>query len=238
LIQHRDVLSISITEEDELIFASDCSGGIGRKSADMVQVDPEIVGYYSFRVAVMECLAVGANLLAVQLFNFTDDTVWEKYCQGVRTGLSELDIDDIPLTGSSESNITLKQSAIGITCIGRRKKKRKKVSRENHLYALIGTPLSGDEVLEHGLSVAPLSLFNKCIHHPSIIDILPVGSKGVRHELSLLTGKLLGTGDVDSFHDLDKSSGPATSFIITYKAEEETAIKKLTEGFYQSIHFI
>ncbi|PFA62121.1 ATP-binding protein [Bacillus sp. AFS015802] len=237
MIQHRDVLSISISEEDELIIASDCSGGIGRKTADVVKVDPEIVGYYSFRVAVMECLAVGARLKAVQLLNFTDDTVWEKYCQGVRTGLCELGIDDISITGSSESNIILNQSALGLTCIGIRKKKPLQLSRDNLSYALIGTPLVGDEVMGHESSIAPLNLFNKCIHHPSIIDILPVGSKGVRHELSLLTGRPLRKGEVHSLHDLEKSSGPATSFIITYKPEEETVIKNLTEGFYQSIHF-
>jgi hypothetical protein len=237
MIQHRDALSISITEEDELILASDCSGGIGRKSADVVQVDPEIVGYYSFRVAVMECLAVGARLMAVQLLNFTSDAVWEKYSCGVRSGLGELNMDDIPITGSSESNIILNQSALGVTCIGIRKKKPRKLSRDNLSYAIIGKPLVGDEVMDHESSIAPLILFNKCIHHPSIIDILPVGSKGVRHELSLLTGKPLRNGDVHTLHDIEKSGGPATSFIITYKAEEETVIRNLTEGFYQSIHF-
>ena len=34
MIEHRDALSISITDKDELIIASDCSGGIGNKPGD------------------------------------------------------------------------------------------------------------------------------------------------------------------------------------------------------------
>lgn len=234
MIGNRDVLSISINEEDELILASDCSGGIGRKNDDVVQADTEVVGYFSFRVAVMECLSAGARLVAVQLFNFTSDTVWEKYTQGVRMGLRELGMEDVPLTGTSESNISLKQSALGITCIGLRKK-MDQTSKQGNSFALIGTPLVGDEVLKFQSCVAPLSLFKKCTLHPSITDILPVGSKGVRHELSVLTGMELRKEEVHSLQDLEKSSGPATSFIISYEAEDETVIREMTEGYYQSL---
>ncbi|PFG06179.1 ATP-binding protein [Bacillus sp. es.034] len=235
MIGNRDTLSISITDKDELIIASDCSGGIGNKPDDAVQVDPEIVGYFGFRVAVMECLSVGARLMAVQLLNFTGDSVWERYASGVRLGLSELGMDDIPLTGSSESNFNLNQSALGVTCIGMRVKEPPHVPHPSLSYALIGTPLVGEEVLIHESSIAPLDLFHTCIHHPSIVDILPVGSKGVRHELSLLVGKPLKRGDVYSTHDLDKSGGPATSFIISYNKEEEQDIRKLTGGHFQSL---
>ncbi|MCA1058612.1 ATP-binding protein [Rossellomorea aquimaris] len=235
MIDNRDVLSVTINEEDELIIASDCSGGIGTKTDDVVRVDPEVVGYFSFRVAAMECLAVGACLRTVQLMNFTSDAVWEKYTQGVRKGLSELDLEDVPITGSSESNFSLNQSALGVTCIGIRKKESRQVSRGRLSYALIGTPLVGDEVLRQKSSVAPLALFKKCIEHPSIFDLLPVGSKGVRHELSVITGKPLTEKDVSSLHDLEKSSGPATSFIIAFQSEEEPAVRKLTESYYSSL---
>ena len=235
MIGNRDVLSISITDKDELIIASDCSGGIGNKPDDAVQVDSEMVGYFGFRVAVMECLSAGARLMAVQLMNFTGDTVWEKYASGVRLGLSELDMEDIPLTGSSESNFNLNQSALGVTCIGMRRKQRHFLPQKDLSYALIGVPLVGKEVLIHRSSIAPLGLFHLCIHHPSIVDLLPVGSKGVRHELSLLIGKPLKRGDVDSTQDLDKSSGPATSFIISYNKEEEQNIRKLTGSHFQSL---
>ncbi|MGG4168223.1 ATP-binding protein [Rossellomorea vietnamensis] len=235
MIQLRDALSISINEEVELILASDCSGGIGNKPDDTVQVDPETVGYFSFRVAVMECLSSGARLMAVQLMNFTGDSVWERYASGVRLGLSELNMNDIPLTGSSESNFNLHQSALGVTCIGMKMKERHQIPQPDLSYALIGLPLVGEEVLIYESSIAPLSLFHTCIQHPSIVDILPVGSKGVRHELSLLVGKPLKRGDVYSLHDLDKSSGPATSFIISYKKEDEKNIMKLTDGHYKPL---
>ncbi|TMU87313.1 ATP-binding protein [Bacillus sp. BHET2] len=233
---HRDVLSISITDNEELILASDCSGGIGRKSADMVQVDPEIVGYFCLRVAAMECLAVGASLKAVQLMNFTSDSVWGKYSSGVKKGLIELGLGAIPITGSSESNFLLKQSALGVTCIGMREKHSDETIHDDLSYALIGTPLVGDEVMAHLSSVAPLPLFMRCIHHSSIIDLLPVGSKGVLAELSLLIGEPLSKGEVTSVHDVEKSSGPSTSFIISYHKEAEKEVRDLTGSYFHSLH--
>ncbi|WJV28487.1 hypothetical protein QTG56_15485 [Rossellomorea sp. AcN35-11] len=92
MIQHRDVIPLSISDEEELILASDCSGGIGMKEADGVTADPETVGYYCFRVAVMECLSVGAQLQAVQLLNFTSEDAWEEYTRGVKKRLDGIGI--------------------------------------------------------------------------------------------------------------------------------------------------
>ncbi|WRP04784.1 ATP-binding protein [Rossellomorea aquimaris] len=231
----RDVISISISDEEELILATDCSGGIGNKEGDVVLADPETVGYYCFRVAVMECLAVGTRLKAIQLLNFTSEAVWDQYCSGVMKGLSEMNLDGTPITGSTESNIGLNQSALGVTCIGIRNKKRPITSCTNLAYALIGTPLVGNEVIKQHASIAPLSLFMNCVHHSSIVDIMPVGSKGVIHELSLLLGKPLRRENVTSTHDLDKSSGPSTSFIISYRKAEERAVKDLTNDFFHSL---
>ncbi|MCA1062884.1 ATP-binding protein (plasmid) [Cytobacillus spongiae] len=237
MIQHRDVIPLSISDEEELILASDCSGGIGMKEADGVTADPETVGYYCFRVAVMECLSVGAQLQAVQLLNFTSEDAWEEYTRGVKKGLMELGLDGIPITGSSESNMILHQSAIGITCIGKRKKLRHSFPTAADLaYALIGTPLVGDEVIMQHTSVAPLSLFMRCVHHSSVIDILPVGSKGVFRELSLLIEKPVRREDITSSLNLDKSGGPATSFIISYNKEDEIDVKKFAIPFFHPLH--
>lgn len=58
MMKGRDVLSVH-TGDKQLIFASECSGGIGLKPDDPVQADPETVGYYCFRVAAMECPSAG-----------------------------------------------------------------------------------------------------------------------------------------------------------------------------------
>lgn len=236
MIKLRDVISISISDEEELILATDCSGGIGSKEGDIVLADPETVGYYCFRVAAMECLAVGARLKAIQVLNFTSDAVWDQYCSGVKNGLSEMNQEETPITGSTESNIGLNQSALGVTCIGIRNKKRPSPCCANLAYALIGTPLVGNEVIKHHASIAPLALFMNCVQHSSIIDIIPVGSKGVFHELSLLLGKTLRREDVTSTQDLDKSSGPSTSFIISYNKVEEHEVIQLTNGYFHSLH--
>lgn len=55
----RDVQVVPWNQKEELIISADNSGGIGQKEADQLSVPYDIVSYFSFRVAVMECMAAG-----------------------------------------------------------------------------------------------------------------------------------------------------------------------------------
>ena len=56
-----DALTAPFDDESSLVIACDNSGGIGMKEGDVVKVPYEVTAYYSFRVAVMECIAAGGT---------------------------------------------------------------------------------------------------------------------------------------------------------------------------------
>ena len=64
---------------ETLVLASDNSGGIGLKDMDMVKTPYDIVAYYGFRVAVMECMAAGGAPISVVCIIFAGmihGTIW------------------------------------------------------------------------------------------------------------------------------------------------------------------
>lgn len=84
-----------------------------------MRVDPFYVGFYTCRVAVMEVLCTGADVIAVsatiacELYPYG-----EKIINGVRECLSEIDIDTSILIGSTEENMRTSMTAIGVTVTG------------------------------------------------------------------------------------------------------------------------
>jgi hypothetical protein len=233
----RDTITIPLTSKESLIIASDNSGGIGMKAEDHVQVSYETVAYYSFRVAAMECIAAGGELVSVVLHNFCGDDSWSELVNGIQKGLAELNLGNIPITGSTESNFHLKQSAVGLVVLGKKPfdKITEKIFSNDLNFAVIGKPLVGNEVIDHAHEVVPLSTFRKVSNLQDIM-VWPVGSKGILAELNQMfpskefTKELLGAE-----LDVLKSSGPATCFIIAFEQNQEEAIKKIAAAFYHSI---
>jgi hypothetical protein len=233
----RDIITIPITSTESLIIASDNSGGIGMKTEDHVQVSYETVAYYSFRVAAMECMAAGGVPFSVVLHNFCGDIIWSKLVKGIQKGLAELNLEDVPITGSTESNFYLQQSAVGLIVLGKRSLSKKSENVfSNHLkFAIIGSPLVGNEVLDHANQVVPLSVFREVNKIEEII-VWPVGSKGILYELNqMFTNKEFTKEMLHTKLDVLKSSGPATCFIIAFQQDQEEKLKKIAAGFY---HFI
>lgn len=238
----RDVLKLRWSEEETLVIASDNSGALGEKQADVVDVPYEVVGYCSFRVAVMECMAARAIPEAVVLHNFNGDPAWKKLCRGIEKGMAELSINELPITGSTESNFSLMQSANGILVIGRLSN-QEVTEHDLHAFkhqevAIIGTPLVGEEVLNQPSKVAPLRIFRWCCEYPGIKTILPVGSKGILYELNLLYAERdepLTLEQVSGDVDLQTSAGPATCFIIQYDANYESVIKKAVREWFHPL---
>ncbi|MDF1508578.1 ATP-binding protein [Robertmurraya sp. DFI.2.37] len=223
----RNALVIPIGEQDSLVITTDNSGGIGMKGHDLVKVAYDIVGYFSFRVAVMECLAAGAKPFAVAIHNFCGEDEWEELVAGVEKGLSELGIRDIQITGSTESNFPLMQSAVGLNVIGM----ATEINRlpESSEVALIGLPLVGNEVMEFADQVAPLSLFYQLSLREDV-TVWPIGSKGIAYELEKLNFVKTSDG-IDFF----KSGGPATSFLLMYPKEKESELVSIAGQYF---HFL
>jgi hypothetical protein len=233
----RDIITIPLNNEESLIIASDNSGGIGTKEHDLVRVSYETVAYYSFRVAAMECIAAGGELVSVVLHNFCGDASWSKLINGIQKGLDELNLKDIPITGSTESNFNLEQSAVGLVVIGKKSldKKTEKIFSNNLKLAVIGMPLVGNEVIDLAHEVVPLSTFQKVSKLEDIL-IWPVGSKGILTELNqMFHTKEFSKEMLCTELDIVKSSGPATCFIIAFEQCQEEYIKRLTAKYFHSI---
>lgn len=233
----RDVLFLPLNDEKEIVLSTDCSGAIGEKAGDEVFAPDRIVAYFSMRVAMMELMAVGGTASAVILSNFTGDQSWNEYMEGIYQVFAELELSPLPVIGSTETNMSLQQSAIGLTVLGDIEKERKRIKRTpaHACFAVIGEPLVGASVLTDKERVAPLSLFRKLLEIAEIYEVVPIGSKGILYEFEqLLKDNDISELKVTSFLDLDKSSGPATCFLISYTKSAEEKIQQLAgRHFYK-----
>ncbi|MFI8491642.1 ATP-binding protein [Peribacillus butanolivorans] len=227
----NDSLILPFTESQSLVVSCDNSGGIGLKEKDLVQVPYEVVGYFSFRVAVMECLAAGGSPMTVVLHNFCGDEAWEALKIGVMKGMDEIGLD-LSITGSTESNMPLLQSALGLMVIGKRRNERVMKPILPQQMALIGRPLVGEEVMKQQEWIAPLSLY-KSLCELEEVQVLPVGSKGIANEWKHLDPNGEGvSAHIRSQVDIEKSSGPSTCFLIAYPEHLEDEIKLQSGSFF------
>ncbi|GKU84654.1 ATP-binding protein [Niallia sp. NCCP-28] len=232
----RDVQIIPFNEKEEVVIAADNSGGIGLKEQDVVKVDYETVAYFSFRVAWMECVAARAIPFSVILQNFCGEIAWNKLIVGIKQGMIEVGGEKLAITGSTESNFTLNQSAVGLTVLGKKDSYQESFNIKNSRVAVIGSPLVGNEVIEEKEKIAPLSLFYS-LAKARKYHLLPVGSKGILAELSVLLGEME-EREIHCSLDINKSAGPSTCFIIEYEEEEEQMLRNLTSSYFHSISFI
>ncbi|MGM7701570.1 ATP-binding protein [Pseudalkalibacillus sp. Hm43] len=227
----RNAVIQPITSEQFLIFTSDNSGGIGEKDNDEVKVPYDILAYYSFRVAVMECLAAGGEPTSIILHNFNGEGHWHSLMKGIHKGLEELEMRHINVSGSSESNFSMVQSAIGIAVAGKAKHVKRSMPsfRPEFGWAVIGKPLVGQGVMDHSSFVIPLEMF-KSLSALEDVYLWPVGSKGIQAELEQIFHKDF---KVNSELDLHASAGPSTCTIVSYPINHEEEIhSKCRELFY------
>jgi hypothetical protein len=237
----RDVLFLPIAQNKELVLATDNTGGIGLKEKDVVKADYETIGYFGMRVAMLECLSTGAKPLFAVVYNFCGDDHWLSLMKGVKRTLKEFQIEHIPVTGSTESNVPLEQSAVGFLAGGEVEMANKKISQtppDAH-WAVIGTPLVGPDVLKHQKQIAPLQLFQKMLALEEVYELLPVGSKGIFYEANMLANMNgMKIKEIDTDLDIYASSGPATCWIVTYHPAGETKIRSMAGQWFHRLHLV
>ncbi len=238
----RNALLLPFSEEESIVVATDNSGAIGLKDMDEVHVPYKTVAYYCFRVAVMECLAAGGQPFAVVMQNFCGEAAWAELLTGIHRGLEELELDEVKISGSTESNFSMVQSAVSITVLGKKKNGQAVNSVEDFNpkemgVAVIGTPLVGYEVIENEKYVVPLALMKQLSTRHDVIT-WPVGSKGIFYELSrMVPQRAINGTDIKTDIDIYKSSGPATCFIIVFPKRSYGEIKSVAGTYFQEILF-
>lgn len=235
----RDVLNFPFNAEETIVVASDNSGAIGEKEQDAVQVPYETVSYYSFRVAVMECLSSGAQPFAAAIQNFCGDDAWDQLIRGIKKGADELGLTELQITGSTESNFNLLQSAVGLSVLGKRKGEFPADTltyTDDTRIAVIGFPLVGQELIEREAEAAPLKLF-KIINSIEEIKTLPIGSKGILNELNgLFSNRKFEIENLESELDLEKSAGPSTCFIAVFPEKKSEEIRKMAGCYFHLLN--
>lgn len=190
---------------NDLVLTTDNSAGIGGKSADLVRVDDEIVSHFAARVALLEQWAAGATPLSIVVHNFSGNKSWEKYVAGIENLFAMIGEPCPVISGSTESNMEMLQSAIAVTMIGEKVRK----SDEASTWCVYGMPCVGDEVLNESEKVADLKKIWDGLTNGLVLRVWPVGSNGILAEC-----KRLGLqGEVEDW-DVLKSAGPATSVLL------------------------
>ena len=233
----RDGTMIPLDDE-YLVITSDNSGGIGEKEHDIVNVPYDVLSYFAFRVAAMENIALGATPLSVVLHNFCGGAKWDELVSGIERGKRELGMNELTITGSSETNMALLQSALGVVVIGRKRRNELPEVRlsEGFRLAVIGKPLVGEEVVNESSAIAPLDLFRWVSEQEGVRAVLPVGSKGILYELNeLLSDDEVMDEQVMVDLDVHKSSGPSTCFIVAYREEVEEQLRERAVEFFHVV---
>ncbi|MED1439284.1 hypothetical protein P4U23_11995 [Aeribacillus composti] len=232
----RDVIMIPISNDEDLVIAADNSGGVGQKLFDYVKVDYETVAYYGLRVVLSECLTVGAKPLAIVMQNLIGEEEWSHLQKGCQTLFSELKCEPIPITGSTESNFKMVQSAFAIMVIGKVRRADIKVRKtpSHAKFACIGKPLCGGEVIEKKHEIGPLPIIKKLLELPYVFEIVPIGSKGIQYEWKKLCeeNKLDYCQITSTEIDITKSAGPATCFLISFDPSRMEDIAKMAGGHF------
>lgn len=227
----RDLTLIKLDDKKILVISCDSSGGIGEKKEDILKASGDIVGYFTARVALAEILALGAKpITLVDTLSVEMDDTGKKILQGVKKSLLEIGLDEnIVVTGSTEENFPTVQTGIGVTAIGVIEKDefRKTRAEKGAIILLAGIPLVGQGVLDNQDKVISLKDILTLKENPNVLEILPVGSKGVLYEMKLMSqdGDLGFVLKENVKIDLNRSAGPSSCALLAVREEGIKDIK-------------
>jgi hypothetical protein len=191
------------------IVTTDNSGGIGEKPGDLVNVPDRITAYFAARVTLLEQWAARAEPSTILIHNFSGSGSWGNYVAGVTDLFHEAGMEVPSISGSSETNMELVQSAMAVTIIGKRVEAS---AEENISWFTYGSPLVGNEVRDRVEEIASIALIHVAIRSGIVHRIWPVGSRGILEEVRLMDGNE--KAKVESVLDTAKSAGPSTVVIL------------------------
>ncbi|PGL71819.1 hypothetical protein [Bacillus sp. AFS055030] len=241
ILTYRDLTLMHIDGNRYFTIACDSCGGIGMSELDFIKVDEEIVGYLTAKLCLVETIAFKAkptvliNTLCVEM-----NGRGKRIISGIEKAIKEYneanfyeDNLEITITGSTEENIPTKQTGLGITLMGEIFNPfNKKEVISGDLVVLVGYPKVGNEVLEdlneNKNEIINFHSLKHLINNEDVLDLLPIGSKGVQFELN----QLKETNNIDiklenqSSISLHKSAGPATCVLAIIKKDAIEGLKK------------
>ena len=214
----RDIRLFRFDRRRIMVVSCDSAGGVGPKTLDRVKVDGRTVGRFTARVALMEALSAGAdpiclaNTLAVE-----PEPTGIQIIKGIRDEVRYARLDSrIIMIQSTEKNIPVSQTGVGVTVVGTATSRSLKIGRcrPGDAVVAIGIPHLGDEVMKAEKERKIPDTRDVCglLSLPFIHEIIPVGSQGILHEALTIAGdsNLRFTLGRDLRLDVTRSAGPAT----------------------------
>jgi hypothetical protein len=220
-----------------LVTSCDTLGAIGSKPADVVSSSEEICGAYTLRVCLNELVAVGASpLLVMSLVCNEWEPTGRRVLDGIRSELEEDGYPNVPVSGSSEENMPTTMTGLGIAVVGFAAVLRWRRTVPGDRLVVVGHPWVGADVLNHASELLKPTALRSLLGQDAVGDVIPCGSRGVRHELEVLARES-GVGIVvnkGNSVDLDKSAGPATCALVSVHGDLGDCGLTITEiGFVE-----
>jgi hypothetical protein len=189
--RRRDLSITELPGGYALVVACDSSGSIGEKASDKLVVSAAIAGAFIARVALLEVMAIGAEVVGVM------DAVsceMEPTGRHVIAGIhSEMVLAGVPgdlLNGSTEENFETSMTAIGVSVIGLARLPELKIqpTKPGDKLVLYGVPLVGLDVLREGANMVKYDDVRALLRDNSVREMVPVGSGGILREANILAG--------------------------------------------------
>jgi len=218
-----------------MVVGCDSSGGIGPKPLDKIRVDGFTLGKFTARAALIEVLAVGANpVCVVDALGVEPEPTGREILEGVRDEVAKAGLDPkLAVTGSTEKNVAVEQTGIGVTVIGFCEKAQLRigVSLPADVVVAVGIPCVGYEVIlgEKEGNIAQSTDVLKLRKLKFIHDIVPVGSMGIAREIKVLGDcanlkfKLAEKQEVN----VEKSAGPATVVLASLQKSHLAELQQI-----------
>lgn len=224
--EYRDLSILPVSNEKWLVIACDSSAGIGKKKQDAVEIDPAITAAFCLRVPLIELFCYGAEPIAViDLIGNEYEPTGERMILGIRAELAKAGLADIPLNGSTEENMPTKTTSVGVTVIGEIKAGKENFQMNEACSLLqLGEPFVGEQVVKNRERIFSYPLVKALRAEPGVMDMLPVGSKGVQYEAQLMTKDSEFQIHFLEKDGLDCSAGPATVILLAVKTDQEADI--------------
>lgn len=190
---------------------------------DKVKASGYALGRFTARVALMEVLSTGAKpICVVNTLCVEPKPTGLEIVQGIRDEMRQAGLSSkSAVTGSSEKNIPVRQTGLGITVIGiaMRARLRMSLSKKKDSVVSVGIPLVGSEVLlgERKGLIADTKDLLRLLNLGFVHEVIPVGSHGILHEAETIAKESNLKFELADRPELDvkKSAGPATVIIAT-----------------------
>jgi hypothetical protein len=191
----------------------------------------------------MEALSVGAepvcvaNTLAVE-----PKPTGVQIIKGIRDEVKHANLDSrIVMIYSTEKNIPVRQTGLGVTVLATAAFKSLKVGRckSGDTVGAIGAPYVGNEVLpaERNKMIADTRDVRNLLDSNLVNEVIPVGSQGILHEARTIAEDSRLNFSLRSHPDIDvrKSAGPATAILC---ACPSSRIRELSAFVEKPVHIV